>query len=317
MHPTLTLPTARRQWLALMALGIFATGCTTDRVGANTADVDQQRRLRGIGLVLVVDAVPGVELAGVVFYDERGYSLFASSIVARRNRGILALGGTRVPVTVRVVWRDHPKPVWGRNGGIDYEGPIIGDHTVPVATRIPDEVLRDIRAKPGSLRLARWRAVRLGHRARRRRLLALRQPGRGFSGNAVLICAQRTSHAIQSDFLSSAPPVAGADGLVHRQHRVHHRYGCCECTGRGSATAIPRDRSGAGGGRSAAGADGRCHLPRRTRSADLCLRGCRQAQPRNHGHGRYPHTRNGAGGVAKGRHPRLRLRRLVRRHGPR
>ncbi|MDB5797035.1 MAG: hypothetical protein JWP36_937 [Paucimonas sp.] len=54
---------------------------------------------------------------------------------------------------MRVVWRANPKPVWGKNGGIEYEGPIIGDYTIPVAERIPDEVLNDIRAKGGALRL--------------------------------------------------------------------------------------------------------------------------------------------------------------------
>lgn len=56
-----------------------------------------------------------------------------------------------MPVTVQTVWRknarfDYSRAMW-------YGGTILGDYTVPVAARIPDEVLRDIRAKGGALRL--------------------------------------------------------------------------------------------------------------------------------------------------------------------
>ncbi|RYF01828.1 MAG: hypothetical protein EOO32_02350 [Comamonadaceae bacterium] len=37
--------------------------------------------------------------------------------------------------------------------GLDYEGRIIGDFTIPVGERIPDEVLADIRSRSGALRL--------------------------------------------------------------------------------------------------------------------------------------------------------------------
>jgi hypothetical protein len=52
---------------------------------------------------------------------------------------------------VRAVWRegsgwDDVRKVWN-------EGKITGDYTIPIAERIPDEVLRDIRAHGGALRL--------------------------------------------------------------------------------------------------------------------------------------------------------------------
>lgn len=65
----------------------------------------------------------------------------------------MGLGGTRVPLTVRAIWRLDPKPVWGKHGGIDYEGKIIGDYTISVADRIPNAVLHDIHAHGGALRL--------------------------------------------------------------------------------------------------------------------------------------------------------------------
>ena len=67
----------------------------------------------------------------------------------------MALGGARVPLTVRVVWHDSTKIVGRKeNPNIDtYDGNIIGDYTLPIAQRIPDAVLQEIRARGGALRL--------------------------------------------------------------------------------------------------------------------------------------------------------------------
>lgn len=143
----------KRLLLKMMALCSWpAAGCSA----ASSSDYegnDLQKKFQGISLTLVVDAVPGAELEGVVFYDEEGYILYASSVVAKRNREIMGLGSPRIPLTVRSIWRDKPTPVWGRRGSIDYEGPIIGDYITPIAERIPAAVLNDIRLHPGNLRL--------------------------------------------------------------------------------------------------------------------------------------------------------------------
>lgn len=112
---------------------------------------DSQKRLRGIGAVLVVDAVAGAELEYVKIYDDRGTEIYSSGTVSRRVRKIMALGGMYIPLTVRAVWKrgagwDKTQEVWN-------EGVIAGDYTIPVANRIPDEVLNDIRAHGGNLRL--------------------------------------------------------------------------------------------------------------------------------------------------------------------
>lgn len=54
-----------------------------------------------------------------------------------------------------MIWRSpiDGKAIWGKGGG-DYEGTIIGDYTVPVAERIPEALLDDLRRNPrGNLRL--------------------------------------------------------------------------------------------------------------------------------------------------------------------
>ena len=113
---------------------------------------DPQRRFRGMGCVLVVDAMRDVEVLGLNFYDDRGYEIYGSAGQSIRNRSIFALGGIYVPVTVRAIWRDSTKSIWGKMD-MEFNGTIIGDYTFPVAERIPDEVLNDIREHGGNLRL--------------------------------------------------------------------------------------------------------------------------------------------------------------------
>lgn len=139
----------KRRLLKLLVAWPWTAACKNNADAAN----DPQRRFKGIPVILVVDAVAGAEMEGVVIYDDQGIDFFASALVARNVRKIASFGGMRIPLTVRAVWRESPKPVWGKSGGIDYEGKITGDYTIAVAERIPEEVLADIRAKGGGLRL--------------------------------------------------------------------------------------------------------------------------------------------------------------------
>lgn len=154
MKPSSPRQPVKRELLRLLTSWPWLASCASVVNARDSANgVDPQRRFRGIGIVLVVDAVPSAQMEGVVFYNNTGIEFYASSMVSKRNRAILALGGTYVPVTARVIWRDNPKAIRGENGGIDYEGTIIGDYTIPVAERIPNEVLSNIRSHGGALRL--------------------------------------------------------------------------------------------------------------------------------------------------------------------
>ena len=124
-----------------------------DAVGVDLTPGGSAQRLDRIGLVLVVDAVPGAEMRGVAFYNESGGEVFSRAVVTKRNQSVLAFGAGRIPSSVRAIWRENPKPVWGKSGGIDFEGTIIGDYTIEVAQRIPDAVLTEIRTHGGDLRL--------------------------------------------------------------------------------------------------------------------------------------------------------------------
>lgn len=114
-----------------------------------------QQRLKGIGLTLVTDAVAGAEMLGVEFFaDGSERPFYASSILAKKNREIMSYPGRVVPEKVRVVWRVNDTEGYrDKEGLIRYSAKIAGDYTIPVASRIPDEVIASIRKNGGGLRL--------------------------------------------------------------------------------------------------------------------------------------------------------------------
>jgi hypothetical protein len=137
----------------LLVVSLLAAGCggVAQITGATTMSAAEQR-FKGIrGLVLVVDALGASEMKQVVFVDDRGVMFYASSTVARRNREIMSLGMSRVPVTATVTWGKDGKYDFGRATWSDRT--LLGNYTIPIAERIPDEVLDDIRKHGGGLRL--------------------------------------------------------------------------------------------------------------------------------------------------------------------
>lgn len=144
----------KRSLLALLAILPWIGGCGAASEAPKVAKGDQSPdRFQDIGLILVADAIEGAKMEGVKFYNDADVEIYGKSILHRRNREILSFGGAQIPKTVRVIWRENPTPVWGKQGGIDYEGKIIGDYTIPVAERIPDNVLNYLRKNKGVLRL--------------------------------------------------------------------------------------------------------------------------------------------------------------------
>lgn len=58
-----------------------------------------------------------------------------------------------VPMAVRATWREGAYHFQGKAQGSWTGGNIVGDYTVPVAQRIPGEILEHIRTHGGSLRV--------------------------------------------------------------------------------------------------------------------------------------------------------------------
>jgi hypothetical protein len=130
--------------------------CKATEMGQRLQPSPAQQRMDGMGLTLVVDAVQGAEMLGVEFFaDEREYPFYARSLQKKTGRAIMAFPSGVVPERVRVLWRDSNKII----GRVDkphintYAGNILGDYTFPIASRIPDEVVHEIRKNGGGLRL--------------------------------------------------------------------------------------------------------------------------------------------------------------------
>lgn len=139
--------------LMLVPIASLISGCRAaamSRPPASSGD-----RFKGMGLTLVVDAVPGVKMLGNEFFADGSESPFyASSVTRQGNRSIMAFPSGTVPETARVTWRANDSEGYRDQAGrIRYSAKIIGDYTIPIASRIPDEVVAEIRKHGGSLRL--------------------------------------------------------------------------------------------------------------------------------------------------------------------
>lgn len=107
----------------------------------------------GYGVVVHYESVPeATEKYGIDAVSDRGIRLFGPAALSPPRRiglggGTSSYSGASVPKWVRVTWRTpiHGKMLIQRTGKVintlDFRE-IIGDHTVEIASRIPDEVFR-------------------------------------------------------------------------------------------------------------------------------------------------------------------------------
>lgn len=145
----------------VLATALAASACAVRRPApaiddsANLSAEDRQLRhkFRGIyGGVLRIDAASRKER--VTITSETGSYIASPSLLGPGGGANLTYAGRSMPVpkAVHVTWRE---------GDVTYQyssarwtgGTIIGDYTVPVAERIPDEILDYIRRNGGALRV--------------------------------------------------------------------------------------------------------------------------------------------------------------------
>ena len=149
----------KRKLMAVMALAPIAALLAVRRataMGNQPPMSASQKRFMKIGLTLVVDAVDGAEMLGVEFFTlGEEFPFYASSVTRKGNREIMAFPANTVPEKVKVIWRDNSTSLAYPNGrsGITYGGKLLGNYTLPIANRIPEEVLQEIRKNGGGLRL--------------------------------------------------------------------------------------------------------------------------------------------------------------------
>lgn len=156
----------RRMLIVLGTNGL--TGCDwisahpSNPANAKLSDEDRALKFkyRGIrGAELLVDSLE--ETQGVNMFDDRGGRFYGSASLSVRNRSRHSYSGGEIalPKWIRVEWRDKIKMEEdgafkrGLPPGSFYGGSLLGNHTVKIAERIPDDLLDEVRAHRGGLRL--------------------------------------------------------------------------------------------------------------------------------------------------------------------
>ena len=156
-----------RRALLIAASGAFLNACSfgAKRTAAEPAhplsaeDEQLKRKFRGLqGGQLRVDSL--FQVRGLNIFNENGYLFFAMAGITPPHRANSSYGADfGVPKYLRFEWRDkiemEPDGALKRGlpGGAYYGGNILGNYTVPVASRIPDALLEDKRRNGGGFRL--------------------------------------------------------------------------------------------------------------------------------------------------------------------
>lgn len=142
---------------SVLGASMLVSACTTNRPAENLSEENKalRHKFRGIyGGVIRIDAV-GYLKEYVTISNERGYRIDGSGTLSPGNvKFSTSMGGAVVsaPIAIRAIWRKGP--VTYDPTGVGWAGgTILGDYTVPVAARIPDELLDSIRESGGALRL--------------------------------------------------------------------------------------------------------------------------------------------------------------------
>ena len=134
----------------VMALTSALSACAMDE------ETVLKSKFKGInGVVLRLDS--SGEKRYIKITNEFDVRIAAPAGLSNKGHQNLASMGNTLPIpkSVRATWREGAHSVWGKDGGIDWEGGAIrGDYTIPVASRIPDEVLDYVRARRRPERVA-------------------------------------------------------------------------------------------------------------------------------------------------------------------
>jgi hypothetical protein len=121
-----------------------------------------ERKFRGFkGAELRVDSL--FEVTGLNIFDDDGKLFFSSASMTPPGGNAIRSYSARfgVPKKLRVEWRDRYQtafdspvpPPPGHATGAFYGGTVLGDYTVPVAARIPEDLLEARRQGVGGFRL--------------------------------------------------------------------------------------------------------------------------------------------------------------------
>jgi hypothetical protein len=119
----------------LLAASLLLPGCASTAPMYSGAD-----RLREVaGVIIVVDVT--TEKRGIEIVADSGRRIAAPSLLGKGARGRYNFFGPRtsIPKSVHVTWRDGAAKKDSRENWVG--GITLGDYIVPVASRIPNEVI--------------------------------------------------------------------------------------------------------------------------------------------------------------------------------
>ena len=138
--------------IAILTLPLLMNACAAESGKAQMANSSNTEK-RLVAGELIVNAVKGAEMLGVeMFADNMDKPFYARAVTRKGNTGKMGFPLPRIPQQVRVIWRKNDD-VRLTNGKITYGGPLAGDYTIPVASRIPESIFEDIRKNGGALRI--------------------------------------------------------------------------------------------------------------------------------------------------------------------
>jgi hypothetical protein len=138
----------------LLACSKAADNGTNLTAGVLTQDEKYwQHKFKGlVGGQLVLDAMS--DLSYVSIYDEKGGLVAAPSFLNPTNRRAFSYGAEfGVPISIRVVRYEGENLRPTNPSGTYSGGSIVFDRTFPVAARVPDELLDELRKNGGGFRL--------------------------------------------------------------------------------------------------------------------------------------------------------------------
>jgi len=153
-------PQATRTLIALLIIASAATACGTEKRAPLRQYTQAEQRMLAkfgtIGYELSVDAVRGDRLLGVNFYEVgKPDPFYGAGAQSYPGRAVMGQSGP-IPEKVRIVWRDSAGHRAGTAtvDGTTYNGKIIGDEIIEVGSRIPQDLVNDLKRDPrGGLRL--------------------------------------------------------------------------------------------------------------------------------------------------------------------
>jgi hypothetical protein len=143
---------------ALMAgcrgtLAVAGAPLTPEDIRYRESNERMFRKFGRPGFVFVVDAMEGQKFLGVEFFAEHaGREFYGINEQPPQTRIMIPISSPP-PERVRIVWRDSSVLKFMTDLGMRYAGNIVGNEILEVGTRVPQELIDDLKREPGSLRL--------------------------------------------------------------------------------------------------------------------------------------------------------------------